>query len=122
VNAKHTPGPWRVTEETGAHGEFLYRTIRDNESPYRGYVASVGDAEHIKGITREEAAANANLIAAAPEMYEALDFLAGEVAGSLGMAEAEIRSVIGNTNFGCIELRLKQAEAALAKARGEVIS
>lgn len=63
--SKHTPGPWRVWNGSDTTPEATVSTII-NEQPE-------GWAHHIALIfndsTRE---ANANLIAAAPEMYEAL--------------------------------------------------
>ncbi|HDA7260228.1 TPA: hypothetical protein O5T62_002833, partial [Staphylococcus aureus] len=40
---------------------------------WRGYVASVQSCDHIDGITREEAEANARLIAAAPDLLKAAE-------------------------------------------------
>jgi hypothetical protein len=46
-------------------------------------------------------------------LEQALRKLRNEVHGSLYMNEPEMRQVIGNTNFQCIELRLREAEALL---------
>lgn len=52
---KHTPGPWTVTKETRVQaGDIIFRQ------------------EHSVGKTYEELDANARLIAAAPELLEAL--------------------------------------------------
>jgi len=62
---KHTPGPWQV-----ASSMCPYRVIAAVEEPF-GVVVVCDTANNAKTRTPENAA-NANLIAAAPEMYEAL--------------------------------------------------
>lgn len=49
-------------------------------------------------------------------MRLALRRLRAEVAGCLGLAEAEIRQAIGNTNFATLKLRVKEAGEALEVA------
>lgn len=97
---KWTPGPWRWQNQQdicrsrliGAHGEVL------DHSAYEGmWFARYDD---------DEDAANANLIAAAPELYEALDNMLSEIRAF----EASSDAVFGSTFL---------AEAAMAKARGE---
>ena len=44
----------------------------------------------------------------------ALRRLRAEVAGSLGIAEPEIRQAIGNTNISVLKLRVKEADELLA--------
>jgi hypothetical protein len=61
---------------------------------------------------------NAHLIAAAPEMYEALKSLRNEVNGILALAREEFRPVVGNTNVRCLLNRVDEADAAIAKAEG----
>jgi len=64
---KHTPGPWKVTD-----GKTLGTLIE--AKPYRdGYiVARVNSTKGMAPDGDENREANANLIAAAPEMLEAL--------------------------------------------------
>lgn len=59
--------------------------------------------------------ANARLIAAAPDLLAALEWLAREVRASAPM----MRECIGNTNLNALMLREEQARAAIAKAKGE---
>jgi len=87
----HTPGPWTT-------------------SPQQGYVRHLGThgpnicAMDVFGGPAEEAFANARLIAAAPEMLEALDGLIYELDG-----------VMDDPN---INDWLVRAKAAIQKARG----
>lgn len=85
-----TPGPWRV----GTHHQIL-STGGDNRC------AGIVSYNSWMGI--EEAEANAHLIAAAPDMYAALEQLVNTAASYQPHFYNE----------------LKQARAALAKARGE---
>jgi len=71
--SKHTPGPWEYLTETTYAGDYPYSV---------GHKVKIGNeiltiSCHGYGADKffEEAAANARLIAAAPEMYEALRWL-----------------------------------------------
>ena len=61
---KHTPGPW----------EYIGQTCQDESDTISGWFVKVASHRHIsvEGRTRQEAEANARLIAAAPDMLEAL--------------------------------------------------
>lgn len=100
---KFTPGPWR--------------TVRPSDNPTKLYVRDCGgliaegpfpshyegqDERFAKEVDQYEA--NARLIAAAPELYEALD---------------QILDDMGNDGLSCCQAAKDQARAALAKARGE---
>lgn len=87
--SKHTPGPWTFKGRTvrGPHP-------RDPEGRTRIVVNAIWD----RGTYVGEAEANARLIAAAPELLEALE-IALDCAGDAWWAE--------------------KAEAAIAKAKGE---
>lgn len=88
MNTKHTPGPWMIFQ-SGNIGSAEVRT------PVHLVIAS----GNVKGENIETAMANARLIAAAPELLEALDNL-------VNTPEVRIED-------------MQQARAALAKARGE---
>ena len=62
MNAEHTPGPWKIEHST--NGTFPYRIVKFGE---RNPIASC------RGISGKESedAANARLIAAAPNLLEA---------------------------------------------------
>lgn len=104
----HTPGPWKVDEDgfvwgylPGSHMKeprFLIAQVRG-----WGYMQYMQGGEQIH-------AANARLIAAAPELYEMLS----EVLSSIE------RVACGGEN--AVRFRaewIEDAKAALAKARGE---
>ena len=84
MSGSWTPGPWRAAGSvhlvkgelsTEAH-EAYCGDVFPAKGDYRGSISYLQSAEHIRGITREEAEANAKLIAAAPDLYKALeDFL-----------------------------------------------
>lgn len=89
---KGTPGPWRVSEKRGD----LIDIRHDNNGPG----AMSLNLAHVVARTSwlKEAEANAKLIAAAPELLEAL-------------RDLEARA--------CIYVNTSEAKAAIAKALGE---
>ena len=92
--SKHTPGPWTATiSQTSEGGDF-----------WSVYGADDISIVYITLRKRQELAANARLIAAAPELLEALEGLCAEV------DEHEL----GNPDV------LRTARAAIAKARADV--
>lgn len=97
---KHTPRPWTVLSDEAV-------TVRDAKD---GSVATIGWLTG-RGVgprrSSAEVHANARLIAAAPDLYEALKFL---LAHCKGMDRFE-----GNP----INQAMADARAALAKAQGE---
>jgi len=107
---KFTPGPWKIVKE-GHEGEII--SIRDKHRNWIGECnyALVGD-ESMYGhpiITEREALANARLIAAAPEMYEALEKIM-EI--ELAIAQEYPVYADDSTIYAI-------AENAIRKARGE---
>lgn len=95
--SKHTPGPWFNAGRDDGDGRINIK------SAARGincdfYIAIVG------GLPEKEEAANASLVAAAPEMLEALR-----------RSLSWLSSYPGEGAMGCYD----QARAAIAKATGE---
>ena len=90
--AEHTKGPWRV------------------DGP-NGYINQIGIGPSIGAAygAGEEVKANARLIAAAPDLLEALENLHANIA-----EYARINNLGGFDNQD-----MQQARAAIAKARGE---
>jgi hypothetical protein len=78
IRDRHTPGPWIVTGEVrNVQGGGALYCADINPQDWRGFVATIQSCDHIpRGITREEAEANARLIAAAPDMLTALETIA----------------------------------------------
>ena len=100
--SKHTLGPWIFDNEIGF--------IRTDTPPYGEWdVAKVN-------IVRAEAKANARLIAAAPDLLEAL-----ESAWLWMENQADGQSKGGHATFDLLMLREQRdiARAAIAKATGE---
>lgn len=100
----HTPGPWRPNVAGGA----------DLIDARKRLVARAYDPEDDDAVTRE-AAANARLIAAAPDLLAALEDL-------LPYAAREIKrlndTMVGSLYPAINLAKLDRAEAAIAKARG----
>ena len=86
----HTPGPWRV----GKEGTRWYEIHYDQ------------DGECVAEIVHEKA--DADLIAAAPEMFEALEAIAGNHDAGPGIDAEQL-----------CELMTERAREVLAKVRGE---
>lgn len=113
MTTKHTPGPWVVVEPESGH------VARIREDGTWQSVASVFDADYTK-----MSVANALLIAAGPELLEALAEMVvhfGAVAALIAVEE-EKRGV-KRPRFDGIDASQKaiaMARAAIAKAEGMV--
>lgn len=97
--SKHTPGPWIVTDDVSAHvirGAEEPRKQGNVEFVFRDYVCSIWGGYH---------EADARLIAAAPELLEALEAL----------IDMDVSYKRGPVVAGAVE----RAQAAIKKARGE---
>ena len=90
MSAQHTPGPWVVDRDASGNG--ISTTIESNRFWITGVIKFPGP-----GFSDE---ANARLIAAAPELLEALCLLLDRIESPDG-------------------LPMKKARAAIAKATGE---
>jgi len=95
---KHTPGPWTIQIDTGMNDGG---TVIDADAR--------GVAMDIYGADPESAAANARLIAAAPEMLGALEGLS---------AYADARPQIDERCQAPLFAVIKSARAAIEKAKG----
>ena len=94
ADTKWTPGPWRINKEDDWGGVEITSESRV------GMIEIAMLAVTFRGNIGKEQRANARLIAAAPELYEALDAML--------------------TRFGHhSNVDIKRAADALAKARGE---
>ncbi|WP_458760516.1 hypothetical protein ACSVBT_06910 [Afipia sp. TerB] len=80
ATASFTPGPWVASGEvraipsakSGAYDLWCGEILPAQATRHRGSVAIIQSAAHINGISREEAEANAKLLAASPELVAAL--------------------------------------------------
>ncbi len=105
MSKEFTDGPWHYGgDHTDVSGDVLYvGEITAAGSNYRGEIARVQSCDHIpNGISRDEAKANIRLIAAAPDLLEALEAL------TANYADVEQG---GSKN-------VDKARAAIAQARG----
>lgn len=98
--AKFTPGVWVPFD----NGTFWEVGPVSNKYKFIGKICNIHNAEHIGGISQVEQVANARLIAAAPELYEALDNI--------------ITATHNGFNIHQNSVLIAEARAALAKARG----
>lgn len=102
MKAKHTPGPWQLAEK------YNCCDVRAVDGPY---VASSNASAAIRWDVKE---ANARLIAAAPELLEALNALLDADLYADGEGVCFIKHA--DTDSG--ERAVKMARAAIAKAEG----
>lgn len=81
---KHTQGPWVFARanERDFHVRPTGRTMRQSTIGYR----PIATVKHDKRLPESEAYANAALISAAPEMFEALKLIANAENSALDLA------------------------------------
>lgn len=95
----HTKGPWSVERE---RGQYIVTSIG-------------GPVAHVARWTSAVELDDARLIAAAPDLLEALRKLGNEATGMWAMADPDAH---GHTNLSVLRLRIDEALAAIAKAEG----
>lgn len=100
---KFTPGPWLVTGGTFVYALNDYGTNSFWANIYAGSQGGYKSA----ATSSEEIEANANLIAAAPDLLEALERIM-----DLGIVEHQV-------GWPELELALSMSRVAISKARGE---
>lgn len=101
--SKHTPGPWMV--DTNFRGEQFVQA-GNTEYGIQPFGSCSCCGEYIHGDNQEEREANARLIAAAPELFEALKVF------------LEYNDQGGPLSFNTDAMWVK-ARTAVAKAEGE---
>jgi hypothetical protein len=100
---RFTPGPWKVsTENKGSIFGDLDNDAHDGDNPYIGTVAGIGTDKD-----DPECTANAKLIAAAPDLLEALRLALPYIEGAYECAFPDSDE---NNNV------LEAAKSAIAKA------
>lgn len=112
MTARHTPGPWSIGDENNACCDVLLGT----EHNLTCSLDRRDDNTYAEVISRAEMLANAQLIAAAPELLDALqiarEFMS--IASDWNFHEAEINGEMRST-YDWLEV----VDAAIAKATGE---
>ena len=101
VVSAHTPGPWAVRDHWCDDDAFEVYPTKDGRMPTVGQwsaIVEVGD-----GTYEDEAEANAYLIAAAPDMLKALEYIEGM---ALANEPRDLKTIA------------QTARAAIAKATG----
>lgn len=115
MNTKHTPGPWRTLAKNP-------RKIVTAETRHTIVASCYTDASNGPGLRtkqsagsppREDAEANARLIAAAPELLEALESCRLYIEG---VAEFNGLAITGP---GTLAKTVNEARAAITKATGK---
>ena len=111
--AKHTPGPWHIHLVPVEHEIWVHAEFERKQSVFHGAVATAfsytGVTSPAKGIEWSTAIANAHVIAAAPDLLEALEDL-------VGLAEAAMREANNDCGQYDVDDELSEARAAIAKA------
>ena len=92
IELKHTPGPWFAANP---FGKFEVAVLNSEWTVYADQEAN------------EDAAGDAHLIAAAPDMLDALDRV------------ANLNPDAGEIGEGMLKTIVSEARAAIAKAKGE---
>jgi len=116
TETKFTQGPWEATFTDCLGGPAGYCRIRPKSGEMFGYFTS-GEIATMYMMDEAEQQANSHLVAAAPELYEALIVARDYVQAEL---EMRIRSLAGHPQKWEMEERdLALINAALTKVRGE---
>ena len=101
--SKHTPGPWTAKVITNSHGGWKEPT-QDISISHEGQLIATYDTSYYEYGPDEENLANASLIAAAPDLLEALE---------------EIIEACRNDGWAMNGYWAKKAIAAISKAKRE---
>src|SRR5690625_1957633 len=99
MKSKHTPGPWTFSGQKGPVGICIKAQVWDSEGYNLSVMKSTEDPE--------EATANARLVAAAPDMLEALN----EMVISFDILDIETDSLQREA--------IRNSKEAIKKAKGD---
>lgn len=108
TDLKHTPGPWWLTERAGYYEILANSPDCDWYGFKKAHAVAYADTE----IEEVEQEANARLIAASPDLLEALIGLEGILATAESNAS-------GNPEWEVVSAKINAARAAIAKALGQ---
>lgn len=102
TKATHTPGPWRICDKPG---DFTHHIVGPEPEGIR--------LAEVEWQCRDNWKANARLVAAAPQLLEALEAM-------VPCDECKMRGIPNTAKFNWPKCdRCIKAEAAIRKARGE---
>lgn len=93
----HTPGPWHITEGH-EHSEDCPLNVWSPDG--RIVAAIVGQGEYLLDDPTDEGRANAHLIAAAPDLYDALRVLVRELKLGRTPLAADIQAAVNALSKG----------------------
>lgn len=112
----HTPGPWTNEDFTitADDGSVISDVHSIDDFPC---IDQDNDADQLEKLNAE-LQANARLIAAAPDLLEALIKLTNESDGFMHLASA-YKEVFGVTNIEVLRRRIDEGRVAIAKAEGK---
>ena len=120
---KHTPGPWYILGEDEIHDgyptiEIAYGNCPSHEFESIAYLSPDSKNNHEEFYLSEKTKANAQLIAAAPELLEALEAMMAIVSESRGVAGYHLN---GDEALWCQEFdeETNAAFEAIAKAKAK---
>jgi hypothetical protein len=106
MSTKHTPGPWKIAGEDAEKQTFIY-ALNERGSNRFWFDIQPGWTDDKQRTSSAELSANALLIAAAPELLEALRAITDQL------------ERIGDTRYDKDGQYIDAARAAIAKATGE---
>ncbi len=116
METKHTPGPWIAAQSDPAEGCDVWWITACPAANQEKEIATVPG-----GYPHERHEANASLIAAAPELLEALrELLTDMVIAQGNMRKAAKRDPAWEGCAEIIQPRVDAARAAIAKAEGKL--
>ena len=123
---KWTKGPWALSEGDNGTTRMIYSPVPNQEWGNRGIVISAGTKEIRGEVEYTYLAAsdeNLNLIAAAPELYEALDGLIKEAASHVMLLSGlldipNLKSDLVQDGHKQLSSKLQEGRDALSKALG----
>jgi hypothetical protein len=115
MNAKHTPGPWKHDANDVLNPERAFGIVRELGPKFDREAGTQGATEVIAEICGDDgsgvAEADARLIAAAPDLLAALEFLSSEFVAYVAQSGR-------SREFAERAKAYVQARAAIAKAKG----
>ncbi|HDX3905815.1 TPA: hypothetical protein ROF77_002117 [Enterobacter asburiae] len=114
---KHTPGPWFIKPVSNATVEGNLNIIQTGSTTGKGYHVSYSASWDDNEDTKIEAQANANLIAAAPDLLEALQ-LALNAMNEMGDI-LNFHDLAEQSKVDELTPAFEKARAAISKALGE---